>query len=195
MPTKEAGWQGRLQRLWARLGGLGSLGSRSRRRVPPFPAPGGAGSPAGAGWDASADARAQQAGRLAAAGARLHAEDDRLQAERAYGVIDLGSTSGPRSATPGTTRPTAPRSGGSGPAGSVRLRDLTRHWWRGSEPPTGEPQGQPARRSSAAGGPGAACLPEPASAALTQAPAAARLGVGLEAVRAAVRRRRDASAA
>ena len=60
-------------------------------RVPPLRAPGGAGAPAGAGWDAPADARAQQAGRLAAAGMRLHAEDDRLQAERAYGEVDLGA--------------------------------------------------------------------------------------------------------
>jgi hypothetical protein len=88
MPTTEAGWQGRLQRLWARLG---SLGSRTRRRVQPLQAPGDARDPAGAGWDAPADARAQQAGRLAAAGTRLHAEDDRLQAERAYGEVNLGA--------------------------------------------------------------------------------------------------------
>jgi hypothetical protein len=59
--------------------------------VRPLRAPGDASDPAGAGWDAPADARAQQAGRLAAAGVRLRAEDDRLQAERAYGVIDLGA--------------------------------------------------------------------------------------------------------
>jgi hypothetical protein len=88
MPTTAAGWPGRLRRLWARLG---SLGSRTRRRVQPLQAPGGAGSPAAAGWDAPADARAQQASRLAAAGTRLHAEDDRLQAERAYGEVDLGA--------------------------------------------------------------------------------------------------------
>jgi hypothetical protein len=88
MPTTEAGWQGRVRRFWAHLG---ARGSRSRRRVPPLPAPGDASDPAGAGWDAPADARAQEAGRLAAAGARLRAEDEHLRAERAYGQIDLGA--------------------------------------------------------------------------------------------------------
>jgi hypothetical protein len=91
MPTTEAGWQGRIQRLWARLRGLGSRSRRRVHRVQPLRTPGDAGAPAGAGWDAPADARAQQAGRLAAAGTRLHAEDDRLQGERAYGEVDLGA--------------------------------------------------------------------------------------------------------
>jgi hypothetical protein len=57
----------------------------------PLRAPGVAGAPAGAGRGEPADARAEQAGRLAAAGTRLHGEEDRLQAEPAYGEVDLGA--------------------------------------------------------------------------------------------------------
>jgi hypothetical protein len=77
------GWDWRLwaRRRWAALSSrrpevaLRGSGVRPPRHV--------------AGWDARAAARTQRGERLAAAGARLSVEHDRLRAERAYGVIDL----------------------------------------------------------------------------------------------------------
>jgi hypothetical protein len=89
MPTTETNGPGRGRRLWAQLRRLGGRGRRGGQ--PTTEAPGAAGPPAGAGWDAPADARAQEARRLAAAGTRLRAEAARLRAERAYGVVDLGA--------------------------------------------------------------------------------------------------------
>jgi hypothetical protein len=88
MPMTEARWRGHLGHLRTLLGGLMR---GSGRGLPLVRSTGGPNDPAGAAWDAPADARARLAGRLAAAGVRLRAENDRLQAERAYGVVDFGA--------------------------------------------------------------------------------------------------------
>ncbi len=86
MPTTTDEGEGWDWRLWARR----RWASLSSRR--PDVALRGSGAPSprhDGGWDARAAARTQRGDRLAATGARLSVEDDRLRAERAYGVIDL----------------------------------------------------------------------------------------------------------